>query len=65
MLEWEELPTGQDSRMATYLNDVDPDDKRDWPRQHAEVRVRPAHADFSCPRWVLESLAIGNERLTA
>ena len=19
-----------------------------------EVRVRPAHADFSCPRWVLE-----------
>jgi hypothetical protein len=39
-LEWEELPTGQDSRIATYLNDVDPDDKGDWPRQHEWLAKR-------------------------
>ena len=39
-LEWEELPTGQDSRIATYLNDVDPDDRDDWPRQHGWLAKR-------------------------
>jgi hypothetical protein len=33
-LEWEELPEGQDSRIAIYLDEVDVDDKADWPRQH-------------------------------
>lgn len=33
-LSWEELPAGQDSRIAVYLEDVDTDDKADWPRQH-------------------------------
>ncbi len=33
-LEWEELPTGRDSRVAVYLNDLEPTDKTDWPRQH-------------------------------
>ena len=33
-LEWEELPTRRDSRVAVYLNDLDPTDETDWPRQH-------------------------------
>lgn len=33
-LEWEELPTKRDCRVAAYLNDVDPEDQSDWPRQH-------------------------------
>ena len=33
-LEWEELPSGQDSRIARYLQDVDPTDVYDWPHQH-------------------------------
>jgi hypothetical protein len=33
-LEWEELPDAQACRIACYLNDVDPEDKTDWPRQH-------------------------------
>jgi len=33
-LEWEELPDGQDSRVARYLDEVDPTDATDWPRQH-------------------------------
>ena len=32
-LEWEELPAGLDSRIAIYLDDVDPEDKQDWLRQ--------------------------------
>jgi hypothetical protein len=33
-LEWEELPSQQDCRVAVYLRDVDPEDESDWPRQH-------------------------------
>lgn len=33
-LQWEELPDGQDSRIAVYLEDADPDDRKDWPHQH-------------------------------
>jgi hypothetical protein len=33
-LQWEELPSGQDSRIARYLDDVDPTDPADWERQH-------------------------------
>jgi hypothetical protein len=32
-LEWQELPDGQDSRIAVFLNDADPADETDWPRQ--------------------------------
>lgn len=32
-LEWQELPDGQDSRIAVFLNDSDPADEADWPRQ--------------------------------
>lgn len=33
-LEWEELPNRRDSRILSYMNDVDPEDENDWPRQH-------------------------------
>ncbi len=33
-LEWEELQSGRDCRIAAYLNEVDPEDGTDWPRQH-------------------------------
>lgn len=33
-LNWEELPDGQDSRISSNLNDMDPEEKADWPRQH-------------------------------
>jgi hypothetical protein len=33
-LEWEELPAGTDCRVSSYLNDADPENKPDWPRQH-------------------------------
>jgi hypothetical protein len=33
-LAWEELPEGQDARIAVYLDNADPEDKADWPRQH-------------------------------
>lgn len=39
-LEWEELPNRQDSRIAAYLNDVDPKGKKDWPRQHQWLATR-------------------------
>jgi hypothetical protein len=33
-LDWEELPDGKDSRISVSLNDADPEDEADWPRQH-------------------------------
>lgn len=33
-LEWEELPSKRDCRIACYLRDVDPEDESDWRRQH-------------------------------
>ena len=39
-LEWEELPSRQDCRISVYLNDVDPEDETDWPRQHEWLAVR-------------------------
>jgi len=48
-LDWEELPTGQDSRIATYLTEVDPDDRGDWPRQHEWLakRLNDLHRVFA------------------
>ena len=31
---WEELPNRRDSRVSVVLNNVDPEDETDWPRQH-------------------------------
>jgi hypothetical protein len=39
-LEWEELSSGQDCRIASYLNEVDPENKADWPRQHEWLAKR-------------------------
>jgi hypothetical protein len=33
-LDWEKLPGKRDCRIATYLDDTDPEDRADWPRQH-------------------------------
>ena len=33
-LQWEELPKRRDCRVATYLNDVDPEKEKDWAHQH-------------------------------
>lgn len=33
-LDWEPLPDGQDSRVSVSLNNVDPENEADWPRQH-------------------------------
>jgi hypothetical protein len=48
-LDWEELPTKRDCRVASYLNDVDPEDKADWPRQHAWLarRLNDMHRVFA------------------
>ena len=48
-LDWEELPEGQDSRISSYLDDVDPEDKADWPRQHEWLakRLNDFHRVFS------------------
>jgi hypothetical protein len=39
-LDWQELPDGQDSRIAIFLNDADPADEADWPRQHDWLATR-------------------------
>jgi hypothetical protein len=33
-LDWQELPDGQDSRIAIFRNDADPANEADWPDQH-------------------------------
>ena len=33
-LDWEELPSGQDSRISVSLDEADPENEADWPRQH-------------------------------
>ncbi|NTZ43194.1 DUF4268 domain-containing protein [Altererythrobacter sp. SALINAS58] len=39
-LDWEELPERRDSRISVYFDDVDPEAKEDWPRQHQWLAVR-------------------------
>ncbi len=48
-LEWEELPEARACRIASYLNDVDPADEADWPRQHEWLakRLNELHRIFS------------------
>jgi hypothetical protein len=47
-LEWE-LPEAQTCRIACYLNDVDPADETDWPRQHEWLakRLNEMHRVFA------------------
>ncbi|WP_193368037.1 DUF4268 domain-containing protein [Pelagibius marinus] len=48
-LDWEELPAGQDSRIAVYFEEADPEDESDWPRQHEWLakRLNEFHRVFS------------------
>jgi hypothetical protein len=48
-LEWEELPSRQDCRIAAYLNNADPENESDWPRQHEWLvkRLNDLHRVFS------------------
>jgi Domain of unknown function (DUF4268) len=48
-LEWQELPDGQDSRIAVFLNNADPLDEADWPRQHEWLakRLNEMHRVFA------------------
>ncbi len=39
-LNWEELPAGQDSRISFSLDDADPENEVDWPRQHSWLAQR-------------------------
>jgi Domain of unknown function (DUF4268) len=39
-LDWEELPEGQDSRISISLDDADPENEADWPRQHEWLAKR-------------------------
>lgn len=57
-LEWEELPSRRDSRVSSYLQNVDPDDQLDWPRQHKWLasRLIDMHRVFG-PR--IRALAVG------
>lgn len=47
-LDWEELPTRRDCRISVYLTNVDPEDERDWPRQHEwlAAKVNDFHRVF-------------------
>jgi len=48
-LEWEELPGFKSSRIAIYMNDVDPENEADWLRQHTwfAEKVNEFHRVFS------------------
>lgn len=48
-LDWEELPARRDSRISSYLDDVDPEDEADWPRQHEWMtqRLNDMHQVFA------------------
>lgn len=39
-LIWEDLPANRDCRVSVYLDNVDPDDESDWPRQHEWLAQR-------------------------
>jgi hypothetical protein len=46
---WESMPGRRDCRISVCLGDVDPEDKADWPRQHAwlATHVNDLHRVFS------------------
>ncbi|MDE0528090.1 MAG: DUF4268 domain-containing protein [Truepera sp.] len=39
-LEWDKRPDNRDGRIRAYLNDADPEDEQDWPRQHQWLATR-------------------------
>ncbi|MEQ9379886.1 MAG: DUF4268 domain-containing protein [Pirellulales bacterium] len=50
-LEWDEAPDKKQSSIKLRLNDCDPDDRHDWPRQHAWLyeKLQAFHNAFSEP----------------
>ena len=48
-LVWNQEPTGRRGRVSVYLNDVDPRDEADWPRQHEWLvtRINDMHRAFA------------------
>ncbi len=48
-LEWDELPARRDCRITSCLNDVNPEDEADWPRQHEWLakRLNDMHRVFA------------------
>ena len=48
-LKWEELPGDRDSRISFYLENVNPEDESDWPRQHEWIvkHLNEMHRVFS------------------
>ncbi|WP_375157685.1 DUF4268 domain-containing protein [Bradyrhizobium sp. RDT46] len=55
-LSWEELPDGQDSRIACYRDDVDPADATAWPSQHTwlSTKLNELHRVFASRVKVLQ-----------
>lgn len=39
-VEWDDLPSRRDTRVTVVLPDTDPEDRRDWPRQHEWLAKR-------------------------
>lgn len=39
-LDWEELPAGRDTRISVPLTGIDPENQKDWPRQHDWLTAR-------------------------
>ena len=37
-LHWDELPSGRDKRISITLDNADPENRDDWPRQHSGWR---------------------------
>ena len=48
-LEWEELSSRRDSRISSYLTNIDVEDESDWPRQHEWLasRLNDLHRVFA------------------
>jgi hypothetical protein len=66
-LQWEELPTRQDSRISLCLNDVDAENESEWPRQHEWLakHLNDLHRAFSRRVGALNLDASQNEGETS
>lgn len=62
-LEWEKLPTRKYCRISICLNEVDPDDESDWPRQHEWLakRLNEMHSAFSERIKTLDVFDLAND----
>lgn len=56
-LEWMERPGNKQKHVRISLHDADPQDRNDWPRQHAWIhdKVEKFHATFSAAAKALDS----------